>query len=332
MDTPKKKTASSRSWISLDCTGKATVLDVDIMQRVHIHARDLRILDPLLSYPSAILRRERAIIVNLEHIKAILTAEEVLLLQDLTDDVNVIPIVEELTRRLLPGGKEDEFPFEFRALDVAVEAICNFLDARTTELKIAAYPASDELKSEISSRSLDRVRKLIKSEIRGLTARVKKVRDELEKLLKDDGNMADLYLSRKTASSSPIRASSRESAAAFCREENDVKELKMLLEPYFIQADGTLNKLATLRENIDVTNENRKNQLKQLKLILECGTFCVGMYSVVPGIFGMNIPFKWDEDPNGFMFKWVIIVPVVVCSALFTLIISYARHKGLGSC
>ncbi|KAI3879203.1 hypothetical protein MKW98_028770 [Papaver atlanticum] len=167
--------------------------------------------------------------------------------------------------------------------------------------------------------------------MRGLTARLKKVRDVHEKLLKDDGGMADLYLSRKTASSSPIRGS-MESAAAFCMDENDVKELKMLLEPYFIQSGGALNKLATLRERIDVTNENRKNQLEQLKLILECGTFCVGMYSVVPGIFGMNIPFKWDHEPNGFMFKWVIIVPVVVCAALFALIISYARHKGLGSC
>lgn len=108
----KKK--SSRSWVLLDATGQATVLDVDkyaIMHRVHIHARDLRIVDPLLSYPSAILGRDRAIVLNLEvlllifdlvlfldfgifvvdfeclvyilglfdlqHIKAIITAEEV---------------------------------------------------------------------------------------------------------------------------------------------------------------------------------------------------------------------------------------------------------------
>lgn len=66
----KKKTAkSSRSWALLDCTGESTVLDVDkyaIMHRVQIHARDLRILDPLLSYPSTILGREKAIVLNLE--------------------------------------------------------------------------------------------------------------------------------------------------------------------------------------------------------------------------------------------------------------------------
>ena len=64
-----KKNTSSRNWIMMDCSGEKTVLDVDkyaIMHRVQIHARDLRILDPLLSYPSTILGRERAIVLNLE--------------------------------------------------------------------------------------------------------------------------------------------------------------------------------------------------------------------------------------------------------------------------
>ncbi|KAF8392281.1 hypothetical protein HHK36_022623 [Tetracentron sinense] len=165
----KKKTPVSRSWILLDCTGEGTIIDFDkyaIMHRVQIHARDLRILDPLLSYPSTILGRERAIVLNLEHIKAIITAEEVLLRDPLDD--NVIPIVEELRRRLPSGnspkgqgddpggqndaeaGEEDESPFEFRALEVALEAICSYLGARTTELEVDAYPALDELTSKVS--------------------------------------------------------------------------------------------------------------------------------------------------------------------------------------
>lgn len=43
-----------------------------------------------------------------------------------------------------------EFPFEFRALEVALEAICSFLDARTRELETDAYPALDELTSKAS--------------------------------------------------------------------------------------------------------------------------------------------------------------------------------------
>ncbi|KAK4797945.1 hypothetical protein SAY86_030271 [Trapa natans] len=367
----KKKTQSSRSWILLDTDGQGAVLDVDkyaIMHRVQIHARDLRILDPLLSYPSTILGRERAIVLNLEHIKAIITAEEVLLRDPL--DENVIPVVEELQRRLplavaiqakeYPGGhneeagEEDESPFEFRALEVALEAICSFLAARTTELESAAYPALDELTSKISSRNLDRVRKL-KSAMTRLTARVQKVRDELEQLLDDDDDMADLYLSRKLAgSSSPISASgapnwypasptigskisraSRASIATARGDENDVEELEMLLEAYFMQIDGTLNKLSTLREYIDDTEDyiniqldNHRNQLIQLELFLSAGTVCLSIYSLVAGIFGMNIPYSWNEN-HSYMFKWVVIVSGAVSALLFVMIVSYARHKGL---
>jgi hypothetical protein len=65
----KKKTAVSRSWVLLDHCGRSSILDVDkyaIMRRVQIHARDLRILDPLLSYPSTIRGREKVIVLNLE--------------------------------------------------------------------------------------------------------------------------------------------------------------------------------------------------------------------------------------------------------------------------
>lgn len=74
------------------------------------------------------------------------------------------------------------------------------------------------------------------------------MRDELEQLLDDDDDMADLYLSRKLAgASSPVSASaswflasptigskisraSRASVATVRGDENDVEDLEMLLE------------------------------------------------------------------------------------------------------
>ncbi|KAJ7977302.1 Magnesium transporter MRS2-like protein [Quillaja saponaria] len=372
----QKKTAVSRSWILLDHNGNETILDVDkyaIMSRVQIHARDLRILDPLLSYPSNILGREKVIVLNLEHIKAIITAEEVLLRDPLDD--KVVPVVEELRRRLpqvnatcqgqgeeeeiscaqndVESGDEIEFPFEFRALEVALEAICSFLDAQARDLETATYPALDELTSKISSRNLDKVRKL-KSSMTRLTNRVQKVRDELEQLLDDDDDMADLYLSRKLDVSpsavsgsgslnwvvnsptigSKISRASRGSATTV-QGENDVEELEMLLEAYFMQIDGTLNKLTTLREYIDDTEDyiniqldNHRNQLIQLELFLSSGTVCLSIYSLVAAIFGMNIPYTWKEG-HGYIFKWVVILSGMVCGSLFLSIISYARQKGL---
>ncbi|PRQ51984.1 hypothetical protein RchiOBHm_Chr2g0150571 [Rosa chinensis] len=125
-----------------------------------------------------------------------------------------------------------------------------------------------------SSRNLDRVHKL-KSAMTKLTNRVQKVRDELEQLLDDDDDddMADLYLSRKLVGTSPVSDSgapnwsfasptitigskvSRASRASVTtvQEENDVEELEMLLEAYFMQIEGTLNKLTTICTRIAVS-------------------------------------------------------------------------------
>ncbi|GAB4843261.1 Magnesium transporter MRS2-2, partial [Ancistrocladus abbreviatus] len=68
----KNKTAGGpqrQSWILFDSSGQSTILDVDkyaIIRRANINARDLRILDPNLSYPPAILGRGKAIVLNLE--------------------------------------------------------------------------------------------------------------------------------------------------------------------------------------------------------------------------------------------------------------------------
>lgn len=75
------------------------------------------------------------------------------------------------------------------------------------------------------------------------------VRDELEQLLDDDDDMADLYLSRKMSSSSSVSGSgpanwfpasptigskisraSRASVATVRGDEDDIEELEMLLE------------------------------------------------------------------------------------------------------
>ncbi|PNX86183.1 magnesium transporter MRS2-i-like protein, partial [Trifolium pratense] len=98
----RKTSISPRNtWIKFDANGHSSFLNVDkyeIMRQVRIDARDFRILDPLLSYPSTILGREDVIVLNLEHIKAIITAKEVFLLDPTSEDV--VPVVRALLRRL----------------------------------------------------------------------------------------------------------------------------------------------------------------------------------------------------------------------------------------
>uniref|UniRef100_N1QS98 Magnesium transporter n=1 Tax=Aegilops tauschii TaxID=37682 RepID=N1QS98_AEGTA len=171
-----------------------------MMRRCELPARDLRLLDPLFVYPSAILGRERAVVCNLERIRCIITADEALVLRD--PDADGGAAAEEAVRRYVDGlqrrlvDRADDLPFEFIALEVALEAACSFLDAQAVELEAEAYPLLDELTAKISTLDLERARRL-KSKLVALTRRVQKVRDEIEQLMDDDGDMAEMYLTEK---------------------------------------------------------------------------------------------------------------------------------------
>ncbi|KAE8690439.1 Magnesium transporter MRS2-B [Hibiscus syriacus] len=397
----KKRGQGLRSWIRVDISGNSQVIEVDkftMMRRCDLPARDLRLLDPLFVYPSTILGREKAIVVNLEQIRCIITADEVLLLNSL--DSYVLQYVVELQRRLTcgvgevwqPEGPElnrrrssknfdnvygspspDYLPFEFRALEVALESACTFLDSQAAELEIEAYPLLDELTSKISTLNLERVRRL-KSRLVALTRRVQKVRDEIEQLMDDDGDMAEMYLSEKRSSmessfygdqpvmgfrsndglsasapvspvASPHEPRRLEKSLSIARSHHEstkssesstesIEELEMLLEAYFVLIDSTLNKLTSLKEYIDDTEDfiniqldNVRNQLIQFELLLTTATFVVAIFGVVAGIFGMNFAIPFFDDPGAF--KWVLIITGVCGIIIFCAFVWFFKYKRL---
>lgn len=52
--------------------------------------------------------------------------------------------------------------------------------------------------------------------------------------------------------------------------------------------------------------------LLQLELFLSSGTVCLSIYSLVAAIFGMNIPYTWNDN-HGYMFKWVSL-EIAICA------------------
>ncbi|XP_058087654.1 magnesium transporter MRS2-F-like isoform X2 [Magnolia sinica] len=224
------KSAVTKAWFVVSDSGESRIEEVgkySIMRRTGLPARDLRILDPMLSYPSTVLGRERAIVVNLEDIKAIITATEVLVLSSKSPMVSAL--VEDLQYRVLnlhrtprkaaessdtdmgvtnkgpsprseldgpKDGCPKVLPFEFRVLEGCLQSACKCLESETSMLEKEAYPALDELTSKISTLNLERVRQ-IKSRLVTISGRVQKVRDELEHLLDDDMDMAEMYMTDK---------------------------------------------------------------------------------------------------------------------------------------
>ncbi|KAI7981155.1 Magnesium transporter MRS2-4 [Camellia lanceoleosa] len=387
----KKKAGGARLWMRLDKFGQSELIECDrstIIKRVSIPVRDLRILGPFFSHSSNILAREKAMVVNLEFIKAIVTAEEVLLLDPLRQEV--LPFVDQL-RQQLPhksvsksqgGGQMDvqdnemqlssggqwlpvpeaieglqcDLPFEFQVLEIALEVVCAYLDSSVADLERDAYPVLDELARNVSTKNLEHVRSL-KSNLTRLLARVQKVHDEIEHLLDDNENMAHLYLTRKwiqtqqfeaylagTASNSivsaghqPRRLGSNRSGSLLSSNhlnDHDVEDLEMLLEAYFMQVYGTRDKILSVREYIDDTEDyvniqldNQRNELIQFQLTLSIASLAVSVCTMISGIFGMNLPSP-ISNTNG-VFGYFYAVCMVSSVFAFVLIFGYATSKKL---
>ena len=149
---------AARKWVKVDQNGASSIIQAEKNELTHqlgVQLRDLRVLDPFLaaSYPSAILSRDRALIVNLEHIKCIIATDHVLVTN--AEDDTVLAFVEELQRRCASApenanGKQEasqsspdlvvmsekgdmtkenmfpflEIPFELRVLEVVLESVC----------------------------------------------------------------------------------------------------------------------------------------------------------------------------------------------------------------
>lgn len=358
------------------------------MRRTGLPARDLRILDPMLTYPSTILGREKAIVINLEHIKAVITRSEILVPNStspfvgpfVADLQSRVSVSEETTASRKMGkeardaterrhescfdfGKNEQakvVPFEFKALEICLESACKCLESETLILEKEAYPAMDELTSKISNLNLERVRQ-IKSRLVALTGRVQKVRDELEHLLDDDVDMAEMYLTEKftynqvdegSFTEDPenddsdmddkrdeyIKNESASSRISYSGLKPNIDELEMLLEAYFVQIDGILNKLSTLREYVDDTEDyinimldDKQNQLLQMGVMLSTFTLVITAGVAVTGVLGMNIGIElFNHPPTPYSKFWETTFGTVAgIVVIYALAIGWGKKSGL---
>ncbi|CAL5041665.1 unnamed protein product [Urochloa decumbens] len=337
LDVPnlKKRGGGTRSWIRVEAaTASVQTLEIDkatMMRRCELPARDLRLLDPLFVYPSTVLGRERAIVVNLEQIRCVITADEVLLLNSL--DSYVLQYAAELQRRLLQRAEGDELPFEFRALELALEAACSFLDAQVRD-EIEQLMDDD---GDMAEMYLTEKKMRMESSVFG---------DQSLLGYNSTGAAGASVSAPVSPVSSPTESRKLEKAFSLCRSRHDsvkssdntmtehIQELEMLLEAYFVVIDSTLNKLTSLKEYIDDTEDfiniqldNVRNQLIQFELLLTTATFVVAIFGVVAGIFGMNFETTVFKIQNAF--SWVLVITGVVGAFIFCSFLWFFKYKRL---
>ena len=92
--------------------------------------------------------------------------------------------------------RQEELPFELIALEVALEIVCNSLEAEQRETVTEAKAGLEGLRKKVNTNNLERVRR-VKSRVTRLTGRVAKVREEIKRYLDDDSDMRDMYLTRR---------------------------------------------------------------------------------------------------------------------------------------
>ncbi|GMP29700.1 hypothetical protein CsSME_00004688 [Camellia sinensis var. sinensis] len=131
-------------------------------------------------YPSFVERevmaREKAMVVNLEFIKAIVTAEVLRFVDQLRQrlphkslsksqgvgqmDVQDNEMQLSFGAQWLPvpkavEGLQCDIPFEFQVLEITLKVVCTYLDSSVADLERDAYPVLDELVRNVSTKNLD---------------------------------------------------------------------------------------------------------------------------------------------------------------------------------
>ncbi|MEW5305389.1 MAG: hypothetical protein WDW36_007931 [Sanguina aurantia] len=323
----------TNAWLRIDTRGGCSVIQGDKYKLAHkygLQSRDLRLLDPSLasSYPSAILYRDHAIVVNLEFARVIITIDFVIVVNQEGPDVAYLvdelkthlsqPIhvrgkgtaYEGLTRGSAAKssqGRRVDLPFELKALEVCLDTIAVHLEHLTTDLETAAYPALDSLHSRLSEGNLEGVRK-IKTRLVRLMTKVETVKEVFEKFLKDDTDMHKLQLTVRTLGREAVltRDSRRRrsldkddddsSSSSGSEDEAEVAQVEMLLEAYFNPIHNTFLRLQTLNEFIidmeELVNmdlDQRRNQLITVGTLLTAATAAISILSTVGGVFGQNL-------------------------------------------
>lgn len=100
-----------------------------LMRMTGLPARDLRALDPALPYEApSVAGRDRAIVVSLESVRAIITASEVLV--PIQQDPAAVPLIRELRPRLGSTAATASSPPQQLSVRVTVSVSCLGRSAR----------------------------------------------------------------------------------------------------------------------------------------------------------------------------------------------------------
>lgn len=287
-----------------------------------LSTRDIRTIDlPSDGFPQ-IMVRQSSLILLLFDLRLLVQANRLLVFHVTENDGFEQDNISRVFNRSLEGklrgeaglGVSIDLPFELRVLEAALASVTSTLEA---EYQIANKQVSKALQA-LNLQMQGKEEDAIHSELHTLLGLVRKlssigqrannVKAEIQEVLNEDQDMADMYLSDKQAGKP--------------HAIQDHQEVEYLLEAYYKASDAVVQEAASLKAEIQQTDETiqsilnvRRNQIMVLEAKIEIIMLGLASATLVAGLYGMNVINYSEESP------WAFGV-LVTASLVGTLLIS----------
>lgn len=300
-----------------------------------LRPRDVRSVDPSLwltnSMPS-LLVREHAILLNLGTLRAIAMQERVLIFN--YNRKGGKAFIDALLPRLNPtniiGGPS--LPFELEVVEAALNSRIQRLEKKLMDLEPRVQALLEVLPTRLTATVLEQLR-ISKQTLVELASKAGALKQMLLDILEDPHEIRQISIMGRNCTltkdnydmecSVPLEKQSA---------EEEEEEIEMLFENYLQrceschgQAERLLDSAREMEDSIAVNLSSRRLEVSRLELLLQVGTFCVGVGALIAGIFGMNLKSYLEEQAFAF---WLTTGGIIVGAVVaFFLMYTYLKAR-----
>ncbi|KAG8371226.1 hypothetical protein BUALT_Bualt13G0065700 [Buddleja alternifolia] len=299
-----------------------------------LRPRDIRSVDPSLwltnSMPSLMVR-EYAILLNLGSLRAIAMQERVYIFN--YNRKGGKAFIDTLLPRLNPknmnGGPS--MPFVLEVVEAALHSRIQRLENRLMDLEPRVQALLEVLPNRLTADILEELR-ISKQTLVELGSRAGALKQMLLDILEDTHEIRRICVMGRNCTL--MKNDEMECSVPLEKEiaEEEEEEIEMLLENYLQrceschgQAERLLDSAKEMEDSIAVNLSSRRLEVSRVELLLQVGTFCVGIGALVAGIFGMNLRSYLEEHVFAF---WLTTAGIFVGAVVgFFLMYSYLRKR-----
>lgn len=231
-------------------------------------------------------------------------------------------------------GQDNSIAFELRAIDAVLHILVDLMKnevrcvLQRTSKVIDGMVAKKEVRGTHESGTRDHLHheecfqdllRVFRDEFDALDARIGSFVRSLSKICDDEKQLALMNLSRLLSNPERFVKPTHE----ILLEESD--EPEMILEVYVQEGYKMKNDLMLIQKKasraekeVQMDLDALRNRLLYINTMISVGSLIFAMGSFIGGMFGVNVPFRLNNDPSAFPKIWITTsVLMILCCIIF---------------